>query len=165
MNKIKVFYKEHRVFIILMAVGLVCMIVILAVLFAFFYGGDGKDKYGTRLENRKNYEIADDRIEDLESTYIMNDTVSGATATITGRIIYINIDFKEGTDLNMAKELAGSTLQDKFSTEEQGYYDFHFTLKESSTETTKGFIISGAKNKNGSGLVWNLNREIVETEV
>lgn len=166
MGKIKVFYKEHRVFIILMAVGLVCMIIILAVLFAFFYGGDGKDKYGTRLENRSNYEISEERIEDLESFYIMDDKVLSAKAMITGRIIYIKINFAENVELIEAEGIAGKALQEKFSVEEQKYYDIHFTLEEAPSETNKGFLISGAQNKNGSGLVWNLNKEIEEeTEV
>ena len=165
MNKIKIFYKEHRVFIILMAVGLVCMIIILAVLFVFFYGGDGKDKYGTRLENRSNYEITEERIEDLENFYITDEKVLSAKAEIRGRIVYIKINFAENVELLEAEGIAQKALQEKFTMEEQNYYDFHFTLKELPSATNEGFIISGAKNKNGSGLVWNLNRETAETEV
>ena len=53
---------------------------------------------------------------------------------------------------------------ENFTEEEQSYYDFNYTLEQSKTEEKDGFFISGAKNKNGQGLVWNNNRIIEEQE-
>ena len=47
MKKIKQFYKEHRVFTILMAVVIVCVVLIVTILIQCFYVGNGADKYGT----------------------------------------------------------------------------------------------------------------------
>lgn len=170
MKKIKIFYKEHRIFTILMAIGLVCLIVIITVLFNCFYGGNGKDKYGTRLENKSDYEITEERLQDLESNFIMEEKVNKAEAKITGRIVYISIDFLDDVPLEDAKNIALKSLEN-FSEKEQDYYDFHFTLKESPSATSKGFLLSGAQNKNGERkeangpkIVWNLNKEIIETE-
>ena len=69
--------------------------------------------------------------------------------------------FDAPTTLVEAESIAQKSL-DYFKDEEKNYYDFMFTLKEDSTESSEGFLISGSKNKNGSGLVWNNNTPIVE---
>ena len=51
---------------------------------------------------------------------------------------------------------------ENFSEEESAFYDFNVTLKQNSTDNSEGFIISGAKNKNGTGLIWNNNRVVEE---
>ena len=154
-----------------MAIGLVCLIIIITVLFNSFYGGNGKDKYGTRLEGISEYEISEERLEALKNSYFIEEKVVASDARITGRIVYIDIQFAEDIPLEEAQNMALKSLE-QFSEREQNYYDFHFTLKESPSATSKGFLISGAQNKNGerieengSKIVWNLNKEIVETEV
>ena len=52
---------------------------------------------------------------------------------------------------------------ESFSEKEQSFYDFNITLKQDATDTSDGFIISGSKTKNGSGLVWNNNRQVAST--
>lgn len=163
MKKIKQFYKEHRVFTILMAVVIVCAIIIITVLIQCFYVGNGTDKYGNRLEGIENVEITESRQNDFEHNLANNEKVRAVDLTITGKIIYITIQFEENVDLVEAESIALKTLEE-FSDEEQSFYDFNFTLKENSSEKSEGFIISGAKNKNGSGLVWNNNRQVTTSE-
>lgn len=163
MKKIKRFYKEHRVFTILMAVVIVCVILIVTVLIQCFYVGNGSDKYGNRLDGIENYKIEDSRINDFEHNQANNDKVESVDVIITGKIIYITFKFTEKTDLVEAESIALKSLEE-FSAEEQGFYDFNITLKKDATEKTDGFVISGAKNANGSGLKWNNNREVTNTE-
>jgi len=163
MKKIKRFYKEHRVFTILMAIVIVCLVLIITVLVQCFYVGNGTDKYGTRLEGIENYEITDSRQSDFENNVANNEKVKSVKLIISGKIIYITIQFQEDVELNEAKNIAQKSLE-QFSEEEQDFYDFNFTLKENSGTKSEGFIISGAKNKNGSGLVWNNNRQVTEAE-
>ena len=61
-------------------------------------------------------------------------------------------------------EAQGKALEllEKFNDEEKKFYDFHFTLEQKKSETGSGFIISGAKNVNGTNLVWNNNNEVTE---
>lgn len=163
MKKIKQFYKEHRVFTILMAVVIVCVILIVTVLIQCFYVGNGTDKYGNRLEGIEKYEIAESRQNDFEHNLANNEKVKSVDITVTGKIIYITIQFAENVDLVEAESIALKSLEE-FSEEEQSFYDFNFTLKENSSAKSEGFIISGAKNKNGSGLVWNNNRKVTASE-
>lgn len=162
MKKIKRFYKEHRVFTILMAVLLVCIILIATVLIQCFYVGRGSDKYGNRLDKLEEYKVEESRLREFESKLLTEKIVESATIGSTGRIFYIRMTFGENVDLIEAQSVALKSL-DNFSEAEKGYYDFHFTLKKEATKTSDGFLISGAKNKNGSGLVWN-NNKIPTTE-
>lgn len=163
MKRIKKFYREHRVFTILMAVLLVCAVLIITVLFQCFYVGNGTDKYGDRLEGIENYEISSERQGDYESTLMENTKVKSASLSITGKIIYIKIVFETDVKLAEAKSIAQKSL-DSFSDEEKSFYDFNFTLEQEATDNNDGFLIEGAQNKNGNGLLWNNNREVDSTE-
>ena len=163
MKKIKKFYKEHRVFTILMAVVIVCVILIVTVLIQCFYVGNGNDKYGNRLEGIENYQISESRQNDFEHNQANNDKVKSVDLIITGKIIYITFQFQENVDLVEAESIALKSLEE-FSEDEQNFYDFNITLKKEATESSDGFIISGAKNKNGSGLKWNNNRQVTDTK-
>ena len=159
MKKIKRFYQEHRIFTILMAVVLVCMVLIITVLVQCFYVGNGSDKYGNRLEGIEKYKITESRQKDFENNIANNDKVESTDIKITGKIIYITMQIKPGVTLIEAESIALKSLE-TFSEKEQSFYDFNITLKQNSTDKSDGFIISGAKNKNGSGLNWNNNRVV-----
>lgn len=163
MKNIKKFYKEHRVFTILMAIVIVCIVLIATVLIQCFYVGNGSDKYGNRLEGIENYKIETSKQTDYEKKLTSNEKVKSADLTITGKIIYINIQFETNVDLVEAESIALKSLEN-FTEEEQKFYDFNITLKQNSTDKSDGFIISGAKNKNGSGLIWNNNRKVEKSD-
>lgn len=160
MKNIKKFYKEHRVFTILMAIVIVCAILMITVLIQCFYVGNGKNKYGNRLEGIENYEITESRQSDFENNVANNDKVKSVDIKVTGKIIYITMQFEDKVDLIEAQSIAQKSLEE-FSDEEQNFYDFNITLKQSITANSEGFFISGAKNVNGSGLIWNNNRKVV----
>lgn len=163
MKNIKKFYKEHRVFTILMAIVIVCIVLIATVLIQCFYVGNGQDKYGNRLEGIESYKIEKSKQTDYEKNLTSNAKVKSAELSITGKIIYINIQFETNVDLVEAESIALKSLE-SFTEEEQNFYDFNITLKQNSTDKSDGFIISGAKNKNGSGLIWNNNRKVEKTD-
>ena len=164
MKKLKKFYKEHRVFTILMSVVIVCLILIITVLVQIFYFGNGNDKYGDRLEGIDNVKISESKESDFENNIKNNEKVKNCDLVVTGRIIYITIQFEETTDLEEAKNIALKSLE-SFSEDETAFYDFNFTLKKNTSDKVEGFLISGARTKNGSGLVWNNNRQVTEEEV
>lgn len=162
MNKIKKFYKEHRIFTILMAIVLVCIVLMATILIQCFYVGNGTDKYGNRLEGIENYEIATSRQKDFENNIANNEKVKSVDIIITGKIIYITMQINEDVALEEAKSIASKSLEE-FTEDEQSFYDFNITLKQNSSDKGDGFIISGYKNKNSSSLVWNNNRQVEES--
>lgn len=163
MKKLKRFYKEHRVFTILMSIVIVCLILIITVLIQIFYFGNGNDKYGDRLEGIDNVRISESKESDYENNVKATGKVKNCDLSVTGRIIYVTMQFEEAVDLEEAKSVALKSLE-SFSDEELAFYDFDFTLKKNSSEKVEGFLISGARNRNGSGLVWNNNRQVTEEE-
>jgi hypothetical protein len=162
MKKIKKFFKEHRIFTMLMAVVVVCLVLIITVLINVFYMGNGSNKYGNRLEGIENVKISSSKLSDFENNVANNDKVKNVEIRIQGKIIYITMQIEQGVKLEEAEGIALKSLEN-FSEEERAFYDFNITLKQNSTENSDGFIISGAKNKNGTGLIWNNNR-VVEDE-
>ena len=123
---------------------------------------DQRDKYGNRLEGIEKYKISESRQKDFENNTANNDKVESTDIKITGKIIYITMQIKPGVTLIEAESIALKSLE-TFSEKEQSFYDFNITLKQDATDTSDGFIISGSKNKNGSGLVWNNNRQVAST--
>lgn len=163
MKKIGKFFKEHRIFTMLMAIVVVCMVLIITVLINVFGGfGEDANKYGNRLEGIDKVEITEKRESDFENNIANNEKIKSVDLRVQGKIVYITIQIEPGVMLEEAKSLAQKSL-DEFSDEEKAFYDFQFMLKQNSTENSDGFIISGAKNKNSSKPSWNNNR-VVEKE-
>ena len=162
MKKIIKFFKEHRVFTILMAIVVVCIVLIVTVLINVFYMGNGTNKYGNRLEGIDKVQISESKQSDLENNIANNEKIKKVDIRVQGKVVYITMQVEPGVILEEAEGIALKSL-DEFSDEEKAFYDFNFTLKQNSSENSDGFIISGAKNKNGTKLIWN-NNTPVETE-
>ena len=162
MKKVKKIFKEHRIFTMLMAIVVVCLVLIITVLINVFYMGNGSNKYGNRLDGVDNVKISSSRLNDFENNVANNDKVKNVDIRVQGKIIYITMQLETGVELEEAEGIALKSLEN-FSEEESAFYDFNITLKQNSTDNSDGFIISGAKNKNGTGLIWN-NNKVVEDE-
>ncbi len=160
MKRLKKAYTEHRVFAILMSLVIVCFVLIGTVLFQCFYVGGNKDKYGDRLEGIEKVKID---TNDIQSKLLTEEIVKGAKVKVTGKIVYFELKFDNPTTLEEAQSIGLKSL-DFFKDKEKKFYDFHYTLKEEKTEESDGFLVSGAKNRNGSGLIWNNNNPVEEVE-
>lgn len=159
----KKFFKENKTLFILMVVAIVCIIVSIVLLFKYFYFGNGGSNYGDRLEGIENVRINDDKQQEIAAQIDSNPIVEKSSVIITGKRIDIRIVFDEKATLIDAQGVALKSL-DNFSDEEKSYYDFEFTLKQEATEKTEGFLIMGAKNVNGTNLVWNNNNSTSEED-
>ena len=161
MKNTKKFLKEHRIFTMLMAVVVVCIVLIITVLINVFYMGNGSNEYGNRLDGIEEVEISKSKESDFENNVANNDKIKKVDLHVQGKIIYITIEVETGVKLEEAEGIALKSL-DNFDEKELAFYDFNFTLKQDATDNNDGFVISGAKNKNGTGLVWNNNRVVEE---
>lgn len=162
MKRIKKFYREHRVFTILLAIIIVCLGIITTVLFQCFYVGNA-DKYGDRLEGIENHKISESKISDYEVNVTNDEKVKSTKVDIVGKIIYIKIVYNPGCSLEEAESIAAQSLE-KFSDDEKSFYFFNFTLKQSKSESSDGFLISGAKHQNNATISWNNNNEVNSDE-
>ena len=80
------------------------------------------------------------------------------------------LDFINSDDLPVIRPSAEEDFADiNFDDEckknyKKAYYDFSFTIESAETEDAEGFLLMGAKNKNGTNLVWNNNNTTVTDE-
>lgn len=144
---------------VLAIILIICLIAILGVSMTYFYGGS-KSNYGNRLDGIEDVKITDSIknkvIEELEK----EEAIDKVSINNKGRMIYITINYVDGTTLDDAKVVADKAIP-LFSEEELAYYDINLTIKGSGE--TK-FTLMGARNSGGSGaIVWN-NCTVVTTE-
>ncbi len=157
-KKLKNSWNQNRVLFVLTTILIVCIILILMVVIDYFLG-TSKDKYGDRLEGIKNVEVS--RISELESKVKEDEKIADCNIRQIGKIIYININFTNEITLVEAEGKALNTVE-LFSEEELKFYDLNYSLTQDATESSAGFSIMGAKNINGTGLVWNNNTPVSE---
>ncbi len=140
-----------------------CIGVSVGLLLKYFYFGNGGSKYGDRLDGIEAVLIADDKKNEVANSLKEEKNVKDATVTVTGKIIYIRIAFEAGADLETSKSIAVKSLE-QFSEDEKKFYDVNFTLVSDKTDNSDGFTIMGAKNVNGTNLVWNNNNAVSDGE-
>ncbi len=162
MNKIKKFWNENRVLFVLFLIVLVCILLILGVLLKYFFGSSSSS-YGKRLEGIKEVEVTDEIKNNFLSSMQNDELIENVAIKSRGKIIYISLSFKDGVSLVEAQSKALASLM-AFEQKYLDFYDFNYTLKGNATENSEGFLIMGAKNVNGSGLVWNNNTEVTKDE-
>lgn len=139
MKKFLNFIKKNIFLIIMSLFVLTGIIIILVVMFKFFISGN--NKYGNRLDGIEEVEISKKDISEIASSIEENETVASASIRLQGKIIYITIKYKEGINIDQAKQVASSTLE-KFSAEELEFYDLGYFL---TSEGENGFNITGSK--------------------
>lgn len=152
----KQFYKENRVFSILMLIVAVCLVLIIGVMLKYFFFGNSSSPYGDRLKDAKKYKISENSQKEIISSLESDEAIKKVDFHVSVRTIYITIDFNPGTVLVDAQSKAVAILE-KFSEAQMGYYDIEFILKSEASENAEGFTIMGAKNVNGTNIVWNNN--------
>lgn len=158
MKKLKNLWVENRVLLVLFIIVVICVCVMIGVCVSYFFGSS-KSSYGDRLDGIEAVQVTDDMKNKFLDTMKTDELISDATIKVQGKIIYITLTFKDNVTLVEAQSKALASLI-SFEEKYQTYYDFNYTLKSNKTDTSEGFLIMGAKNVNGSGLVWNNNTEV-----
>ena len=149
----KKYLKENKTLAILFAIAIICIVISVVLLFKYFYFGNGGSKYGSRLEGIENVTISEEAKNNTINNIETSEKVEKASMTINGKRIDIKIVFNDDTNLTEAENIALLAL-DNFSDEEKAFYDFEFTIKQEASEKAEGFLLMGAKNVNGTNLVW-----------
>lgn len=156
MKKLKKMYKKNKVLFVLTTIAIVCIIVIMLGLFTSFYAGGGKNKYGDRLDGIEEVKLSKSFQTDLVEFYEEQDKVNSTTVDVSGKIVYIVIDLKEGTTVTQAQGVATKGLKE-FSEEELDFYDIQFILTSDKQKDSKSYPTMGYKNNNSTKIVW-INR-------
>ena len=145
--RVKRFYKNNRIYCILMGISFASIVLIILALLAHFIHQNTSNPYGNRLEDIKKYPVQEN-IDESKTKTQENDLVESVNVEIKGKIIWFVIKVKVDASLEDMQNIGTSTLQ-YFSQENLGYYDIHYLIQR---EGKKGYF--GDKSASASTITW-----------
>lgn len=140
--------KRHKLLTVVCSLTLILIVIMLVVFVNFFVGGN--DKYGDRLDGIEEVKITSSDKGDIVEFIEGHEEVDSASVRVQGKIIYVNIKFGEGVNLDKAKEIANGSLE-KIEEDKRGYYDLGYFL---TSDGENGFNITGTKNARLESISW-----------
>jgi len=148
--------RRHKWLAIIGSLTMILIIVMFAI-FAKMIFSNGDSEYGQRLNGlvKINKNVTKEIISETKEL----ESVEDIEIRTQGKIIYTTIEFKAGTNLDAAKEVAQETLT-KYDEKLTNYYDFGYFLKENvednkeTEEVEKGFISAGTKHPDNDIISW-----------
>lgn len=149
----KNFYKENRVFSILMFIALFCLTIIVLFMVIYFFKGQGTNKYGDRLDGIKIVKISDSKLKEIETKLLSEKNISKTKIDIEGKIVYI-VFYLKAEGISAEGINASLKALDYYSEEEKKYYDFQFIIEKEAKSETELFPIMGSKNSTSANVVW-----------
>ena len=156
-KKLKKFYKNNRVYSILMLISVICITAIVVGIILYFLGQTNKNKYGNRLEIINGIEFTNKNISSIEEYYKANEKVKSIEINVKGPIIYVNIILNNGT-YDDVKLLVQDSLE-LFSEEVKKSYEIHFNVDNNDKESDDKFPISGKLKRDINVVKWPVNIE------
>lgn len=151
-KKLKSFYKNNRVYSILMIISIICIVAILVGVVLYFLGQTSKDKYGNRLDGIEKVEIKESKLNDIEKKITENELVKSTDAIIRGKLVYITITLNTGTHAD-AESIAQSSLE-LFSEEEKSFYDIQYIVDNKDEKIEENFPVMGYIKAGNSVIKW-----------
>ena len=152
MKGLKGFYKNNRVYVILMIVSIVCILSILIGVVVYFARQSSENPYGDRLTRIENVPIKEDRLTELENVIKENEKVKSAIVTVHGARINFMIILNEGVPTD-AENIAVKLLE-KLSDDEKNLYDLMFQFDSDNDSEENVFPIEGYKKYTSSTISW-----------
>ena len=141
---------RHKLLTIICFMAFAIIVFMLYIFFSLFIGGN--DIYGDRLKGIEKVEISKKELSEVSKKLEGKDEVVKASARIQGKIIYINIKYKDSVSVARAKEIAVGALEN-FEKEEKSFYDIGFYLTQEKKDNS-GFKITGSKNAKLDSVSW-----------
>ncbi len=156
MKKLKTFWQNNSVLLVLLLILIACLIAISVVVVTYFVG-DSNGKYGDRLEGTDKHPITDKIKDDITSKIKEDKLVLNVSIRTSGKVVYINMKFDSAVSLVEAQSKALASLE-YFNEDILSFYDLNYLIEADSTEKTDGFQMMGSHNVSGTGgIVWNNN--------
>ena len=162
MSKLKKFWVENRVLCVLFIIVIICAFLILGVCVKYFFGSS-KSSYGDRLNGIEQVEITEEIKNNFINRVKEDEAILDVSLDVKGKIIYISMTFQNTLTLEEAKARANNSVslwEEKYLS----FYDLNYIIKQEENDENKGFLLMGARNVHGNGLVWNNNSEVTQSE-
>lgn len=127
MKSVKKFYKNNRIYCILMIISAVCLFIILLTIMIYFISQTKTSIYGNRLDDIESYNVTSD-LNDLKGFFESNDKVKGASTDVRGKIIYVVVNFNSDISNEEIQGICTESLT-KLSDNNKLFYDVQFVIK------------------------------------
>lgn len=150
MKKLKKFYKNNRIYCILMGVSLFCLALIAMLFVVYFVNQTKNDTYGNRLNGIETMEISNSEKEEIVNVIKESDMVDKATVNIKGKIIYVNVYLLDG-NRDLANSIAVKVLN-TINEEKKDFYDINFSFNKDDDEA---FPFMGYKKSDATIISWS----------
>ena len=122
--KLKQFYKNNRIYCILIMISCACLLLLGAGVILYFIGQATSSSYGNRLDNVETYPV-DKELKELEKFYKESEGVKSASVRLQGKIIYVDVEMDDKKTNEDIQNVATSSLE-KLTDEQKGFYDIQF---------------------------------------
>lgn len=126
-KRIRKFYKNNRIYCILMLISFVCLVVLASALVIYFVNQATADRYGDRMEGRDVKNIEKD-IKNVQKYFEGLENVLDVEITQAGPIVYLVIDVDKEMTVAAMQSLATESLAE-FSEDGKSQFEFQFTMK------------------------------------
>lgn len=150
-NKLMKELKENKfttiVFLIFLGLFLIG-----ALIFGLVMPKTGKPIYGNRLDGIEKVEVTKDQTNELVKNLKDKDYVTSASTHISGKIINVLIETKEGTSIKKAKTLKTIVLK-AFEENQKKFYDIQLFITNENKDA-KGYPVIGYKNSSEKNFVF-----------
>lgn len=143
-KKFKKFYKNNRIYCILMIISILCILLIGTSVIVYFVAQSNTSPYGDRLEEIGEHELGS-TLSDLETFYKEQTGVNNATVRLQGKIIYVTVDVADDIKNEEIQNITTSSLE-KIGEENRNYYDIQFIFTRPSYNAFFGSKISTNTN-------------------
>lgn len=150
MKKLKKFYKNNRIYCILMGISLFCLALIAMLFVVYFVNQTKNDTYGNRLNGIESMEISDNEKDEIVNVIKESDKVDKATVNIKGKIIYVNVYLLDG-NRDLANSIAVKVLN-TLNEEKKDFYDINFSFNKDDDEA---FPFMGYKKSDATIISWS----------
>ena len=122
------------------------------LLFGLVMPKNGEPVYGNRLEGIEEVKVTEEQTADLVKELKSKDYVANASTHISGRIINVIVETKEGTKTSTAKTL-GKVVLKAFDKDQLKFYDIQLFLNNEN-DNAKGYPLIGYKNSTDKDFVF-----------
>ena len=150
-NKLMKELKENKfttiVFLIFLGLFLIG-----ALIFGLVMPKTGKPIYGNRLDGIEKVEVTKDQTNELVKNLKDKDYVTSASTHISGKLINVLIETKEGTSIKKAKTLKTIVLK-AFEEDQKKFYDIQLFITNENKDA-KGYPVIGYKNSSEKNFVF-----------
>lgn len=159
-KRISRFYRNNRIYCILMLISLACILTVVTALILYFIGQTRTNPYGNRLADIESHVVTEDTKKAEEIIQGFENYVK-ETIRVRGKVVYIDIYVKPETSLEEMKN-CGVKVLEGFSQENLSYYDLQFGIHREGYKA-----LYGSKSTSNSTVTWakyNLDVEKLDSE-